>query len=109
MKETLGAAGFGWQDGYAAFTVSKSIVPDVEAYIRNQREHHRMKTFEQEHRTLLGKHEIQYDERFLPEQFRVKDRGHVLVRWSDVVSNSVRVSVWRYRLSGWAHAPPTEH
>ena len=35
IKETfVGAAGFGWQDGYAAFTVSKSLVPDVEAYIR---------------------------------------------------------------------------
>ncbi len=37
---------------------------------------------------------------FLPEQFRVVDRGHVLVRWSDVESNSVRVSVWRYMKNG---------
>jgi putative transposase len=66
IKETfLGAAGFGWQDGYAAFTVSKSLVPDVEAYIRDQREHHRLKPFEQEYRAVLDKHEIQYDERFL--------------------------------------------
>jgi putative transposase len=53
------------QDGYAAFTVSKSLVPEVADYIRNQREHHRMKTFEQEYRTVLEKHEIQYDERYL--------------------------------------------
>ncbi len=66
IKETFGGTeGFGWQDGYAAFTVSKSLVPDLEGYIRNQREHHRMKTFEQEYRTVLDKHEIVYDERYL--------------------------------------------
>jgi len=66
IKETfLGAGSFGWQDGYAAFTVSKSLVPDVEAYIRDQREHHRLKTFEQEYRMVLEKHEIACDERYL--------------------------------------------
>jgi REP element-mobilizing transposase RayT len=46
IKETLpGCASFGWQDGYAAFTVSKSQVSEVGEYIRNQREHHRVKTF----------------------------------------------------------------
>jgi len=66
IKETFsGTAGFAWQDGYAAFTVSKSLVPEVEGYIRNQREHHRLKTFEQKYRAVLNKHEIQYDERYL--------------------------------------------
>jgi putative transposase len=66
IKETFpGAAGFGWQDGYAAFTVSKSLVPDVEAYIRNQREHHRVKTFEEEYRAVIEKHGLQYEERYL--------------------------------------------
>ena len=32
---------FAWQDGYGAFSVSKSKVPDVVEYIKNQREHHR--------------------------------------------------------------------
>jgi len=40
-------------------------VLEVEGYIRNQREHHRLKTFEQEYRAVLNKHEIQYDERYL--------------------------------------------
>jgi putative transposase len=31
---------FGWQDGYGAFSVSKSKVPDVVDYIKNQRVHH---------------------------------------------------------------------
>ena len=66
IKETFaGAGGFGWQDGYAAFTVSKSLVPDVEAYIRNQREHHRVKTFEEEYRAVIEKHGLQFDERYL--------------------------------------------
>ena len=60
IKETLpGCGGFGWQDGYAAFTVSKSQVSEVEEYIRNQREHHLVKTFQEEYRALLNRHGIQ--------------------------------------------------
>jgi hypothetical protein len=55
MKETFsGMLGFGWQDGYAAFTVSKSHRGEVEAYISNQREHHRVKTFEEEYRPFFS-------------------------------------------------------
>jgi REP element-mobilizing transposase RayT len=56
---------FGWQDGYGAFTVSKSQIPEVIAYIKNQREHHRRKTFQEEYLELLNKHGIDYDERYL--------------------------------------------
>jgi REP element-mobilizing transposase RayT len=31
---------FAWQDGYGAFTANKSIAPEVERYIQNQRKHH---------------------------------------------------------------------
>jgi REP element-mobilizing transposase RayT len=66
IKETFsGMSGFTWQDGYAAFTVSKSQIPDVETYIRNQRDHHRVKSFEEEYRAFLHKHEISYDEKYL--------------------------------------------
>jgi len=66
IKDTLtGLSGFAWQDGYAAFTVSKSLVPEVAAYIQTQREHHRLKTFEEEYRTFLAKHEIPCNERYL--------------------------------------------
>jgi REP element-mobilizing transposase RayT len=58
-------AAFAWQDGYGAFTVSKSAVPDVSAYIENQREHHRMRTCQEEYRALLDRHGIEYDERYL--------------------------------------------
>lgn len=58
-------AKFSWQDGYAVFTVSKSIVPSLVDYIKRQREHHSSKTFEAEYRELLERHEIEYDERYL--------------------------------------------
>ena len=54
-----------WQDGYGAFTVSKSNLPDVIHCIENQREHHGKKTFQEEYREFLQKHEIEYDERYL--------------------------------------------
>jgi putative transposase len=56
---------FAWQDGFGAFTVSKSNLPDAIRYIRNQREHHQMKTFQEEYLELLERHGIQYDERYL--------------------------------------------
>ena len=53
--------GFGWQDGYGAFTVSKSNLPAVTAYIRGQREHHHTKTFQEEYLALLQKHGVEFD------------------------------------------------
>jgi REP element-mobilizing transposase RayT len=58
-------AEFAWQDGYGAFTVSKSAEPDVSLYVENQREHHRTRTFKEEFRALLDRHGIEYDERYL--------------------------------------------
>jgi putative transposase len=58
-------AGFGWQDGYGAFTVSKSVLPDVIDYVARQREHHRQQTFQDEFRSLLTKHGVEYDERYV--------------------------------------------
>jgi putative transposase len=56
---------FGWQDGYGAFTVSKSNIPEVVKYIQNQREHHRRKTFQEEYLEFLKANDIKYDERYL--------------------------------------------
>ena len=56
---------FGWQDGYGAFSVSKSNVPDVVKYIQNQREHHKTQTFQEEYLQFLKKHGVEYDERYL--------------------------------------------
>lgn len=64
-KEFPSCGGFAWQDGYAIFAVSKSNVEDVKNYILNQREHHRVKTFEEEYRMFLEKHGVRYDEKYL--------------------------------------------
>src|SRR4029434_2467986 len=53
--------GFGWQDGYSAFTVSESQVERVRAYIRNQREHHKKTSFRDELIALFKAHGVQYD------------------------------------------------
>ena len=52
---------FGWQGGYAAFTVSESQIERVRQYIQNQREHHRKSSFEEELRMLLQAHGVAYD------------------------------------------------
>ena len=66
IKETFpGLRNFGWQDGYGAYSVSKSQLSEVTDYIRGQRAHHRVKSFEEEYRAFLDKHEIQYDERYV--------------------------------------------
>ena len=54
-------AHFGWQDGYGAFTVSRSQLPGVVSYVANQREHHKKTTFQEEYRAFLQKHGIEYD------------------------------------------------
>jgi REP element-mobilizing transposase RayT len=56
---------FAWQDGYGAFTVSKSNLPEVVHYIQHQREHHRKKSFQEEYLEFLRKHGIEYDERYV--------------------------------------------
>jgi len=60
MKENSSQAQFAWQVGYGAFTVSYSGIDTVRSYIQNQREHHRMRTFEEEYEQLLLKHGIAY-------------------------------------------------
>jgi len=57
--------GFGWQDGNAAFTVRRSVLPAVVEYILNQRDHHQRRSFLEEFRALLERHGIPYEERFL--------------------------------------------
>ena len=53
---------FGWQAGYAAFTVSGSRAAGVRDYIATQQEHHRRVSFKEEFLTFLGKHGLAYDE-----------------------------------------------
>jgi len=56
---------FGWQDGFAAFTVSESQMERVRRYIQNQKRHHRRATFQEELLALIQKNRVEYDERYL--------------------------------------------
>ena len=53
-------AQFGWQEGYAVFSVSASQKDRVRTYIANQEEHHRKKSFREELDELLQRHGIEF-------------------------------------------------
>ncbi len=55
---------FYWQRGYGAFSIGQSQVSKVSGYIRDQKEHHRQPTFQDEFRVLCKKYEIEIDERY---------------------------------------------
>ncbi len=51
---------FNWQEGYGAFSYSKSHVNNVIDYILRQPEHHQKKSFKEEYLEMLDKFEILY-------------------------------------------------
>ena len=56
---------FAWQVGYGAFTVSMSNEEKIVQYINNQEKHHKTFSYKEELISLLEKHSIQYDEKYL--------------------------------------------
>jgi REP element-mobilizing transposase RayT len=56
---------FEWQEGYGAFSYSKSHVNNVINYIKNQENHHKKETFKEEYLKFLKVFEIEYDERYI--------------------------------------------
>ena len=56
---------FYWQNGYGAFFVNPSEIDKVIAYIENQKEHHKKKTFQEEYRAFLKKYKVEYDEKYV--------------------------------------------
>lgn len=58
-------AQFEWQGGYAAFSVSQSVVPKTLHYIQNQKEHHKNTTFENEYKNFLNLYNVEYDDRYV--------------------------------------------
>ncbi|MFA9187625.1 IS200/IS605 family transposase [Flavobacterium sp. FBOR7N2.3] len=56
---------FNWQEGYGAFSYSKSHLDNVIKYILNQEEHHKKQTFKEEYLAFLEKFEIEYEEKYL--------------------------------------------
>lgn len=56
---------FAWQNGFGAFSYSKSHVPNVIRYIQNQEIHHKNETFLDEYRRMLKLFEVEYDEQYI--------------------------------------------
>lgn len=66
VHETFGEeSAFWWQDGYGAFSVSKSQASKVIQYIEAQETHHAETPFPDEYRALMERHGLSYDERDL--------------------------------------------
>ena len=63
-KETT-LRNFYWQNGYGAFSVNPSEIEKVIAYIENQAEHHKKRTFQDEYKAFLKKYKVEYDERYV--------------------------------------------
>lgn len=58
-------AGFAWQAGYGAFSVSVSNVDDVRRDVEGQRDHHRTRSLQDAFRDLLIRHGVPIDERYV--------------------------------------------
>jgi REP element-mobilizing transposase RayT len=60
---------FSWQEGYGAFSYSESQFGRVIDYIKNQKQHHKKRTFRQEYLSFLKKFNVLFDEKYLFEFF----------------------------------------
>jgi putative transposase len=56
---------FYWQGGYGAFSVNPRETDVVINYIKNQKEHHKKKTFQDEYRAFLDQYNVPYDEKYV--------------------------------------------
>ncbi len=56
---------FEWQEGYGAFSYSHSALDNVIAYVNNQKEHHKIKSFKEEYKDFLIKFQVDYKEEYL--------------------------------------------
>jgi len=56
---------FNWQEGFGAFSYSRSQLDTVVRYIKNQQRHHRTRSFRDEYVQLLDKFSVPYDERYI--------------------------------------------
>jgi putative transposase len=65
VHQAIKLAPFAWQEGYGAFSVSPSQRLTVRAYIANQPEHHRKRTFQEEYREFLVRANVTFDEWYL--------------------------------------------
>lgn len=56
---------FRWQEGFGAFSYSRSQIDVVAKYILNQEKHHARRSFKDEYVAMLDKFEVEYEARYL--------------------------------------------
>jgi REP element-mobilizing transposase RayT len=64
-EEKIVAGKFSWQEGYGAFSYSKSQISSVATYIENQELHHKKRTFMEEYTKILQDFGIEYNEKYI--------------------------------------------
>jgi REP element-mobilizing transposase RayT len=64
-KQRWVAGRFSWQEGFGAFSYSRSQIDSVIRYIQNQQRHHARQTFREEYLEFLRKFQVDYDERYI--------------------------------------------
>jgi putative transposase len=64
-KEKFSSSKFRWQEGYGAFSYSRSQIKPVALYIENQEQHHKKKTFLEEYTHMLKNFEVDFDDRYI--------------------------------------------
>jgi putative transposase len=65
VKAKMLMPSFAWQDGFGAFSYSRSSVPDVIRYIQNQEAHHQKESFLDEYKRMLQAFEIDFEEQYI--------------------------------------------
>jgi REP element-mobilizing transposase RayT len=66
---------FSWQEGYGGFSYGRSQIINVIDYIKDQKNHHRKKTFLEEYIEFLEKFEVPFDERYVFQPIDFKDEN----------------------------------
>jgi REP element-mobilizing transposase RayT len=64
-QNRLSVGKFSWQEGFGAFSLGKSQLPEKIKYIEGQRQHHMKVSFREEYLQFLKENEIEYDERYI--------------------------------------------
>ncbi|MEZ4912255.1 MAG: IS200/IS605 family transposase [Saprospiraceae bacterium] len=61
---------FQWQEGYGAFSYSRSSLDNVINYISHQKEHHKKQSFKEEYTSFLNKFQIEFKDEYLFEWYK---------------------------------------
>jgi REP element-mobilizing transposase RayT len=64
-QEKLVMGRFSWQEGYGAFSYSKSQISQVANYIENQAKHHKKRSFVEEYKKILHDCNLDFDEQYI--------------------------------------------